>query len=59
MIEKPSALTNLEDIVHLSDVIMVARGDLGEELVPEDVPSARKGIIRCAWKSRRPVMAAT
>ena len=41
-IEKPAALDNLAQIVDLSDAIMVARGDLGVELLPEEVPSIQK-----------------
>ncbi len=37
-IEKPSALDHIEDIVRLSDAVMVARGDLGVEIPPEEVP---------------------
>jgi len=45
-LEKPSALDNLDDILALSDGAMVARGDLGVELPPEQVPVAQKEIIR-------------
>jgi pyruvate kinase len=47
-IEKPQALDNLEAILALSDAVMVARGDLGVELPPEEVPLAQKRIVRAA-----------
>jgi pyruvate kinase len=48
--EKPQALENLDEILALSDAVMVARGDLGVELPPEEVPLAQKRIVR--WASR-------
>jgi pyruvate kinase len=58
-IEKPQALENLEEIVRLSDAVMVARGDLGVELPPEEVPLAQKRIVRVARQFGRPVVVAT
>ncbi len=58
-IEKPQALERLDEIVELSDAVMVARGDLGVELPPEDVPSLQKQILRAARKSGKPVVVAT
>ena len=58
-IEKPSALENIEEIVELSDAVMVARGDLGVELPPEQVPIAQRKIIRTARAAGRPVIVAT
>ncbi len=58
-IEKPQALDQLEAIIALSDAVMVARGDLGVELPPEDVPLAQKRIIRCARSMAKPVIVAT
>jgi pyruvate kinase len=58
-LEKPLAIEHLEEIVHLSDAIMVARGDLGVELPPEEVPSIQKRIIRCCRKAGKPVAVAT
>jgi pyruvate kinase len=58
-IEKPSALENIEEIVELSDAVMVARGDLGVELPPEQVPIAQRKIIRAARAAGRPVIVAT
>ncbi len=47
-LEKPQALDNLEDILDVSDGVMVARGDLGVELPPEAVPIAQKKILHAA-----------
>jgi len=58
-IEKPSALTCLEEILELSDGIMVARGDLGVELPLETVPAKQKQITRAARKAGKPVIVAT
>jgi pyruvate kinase len=58
-IEKPSAIALLEEIVGLSDAVMVARGDLGVELPPEDVPGLQKCIVRMCRALGRPVIVAT
>jgi len=58
-IEKPSALAQIEEIVDLSDAVMVARGDLGVELPPEQVPIAQRLIIRAARAAGKPVIVAT
>jgi pyruvate kinase len=58
-IEKPQALDQLDAIIALSDAIMVARGDLGVELPPEEVPLAQKRIVRAAREAGRPVIVAT
>ena len=58
-LEKPQALTNLDAILDLSDAVMVARGDLGVELPPEEVPIAQKRIIRAAQLRGLPVVVAT
>ncbi len=58
-LEKPQALDNLDEILALSDAVMVARGDLGVELPPEDVPPAQKRIIRAAQQRGLPVVVAT
>ena len=47
-LEKPQALDNLDAILPLTDAVMVARGDLGVELPPEEVPLAQKRIVRLA-----------
>ena len=58
-IEKPAALTRLEEIIELADAVMVARGDLGVELPPEAVPPAQKRIVETARRMGRPVVVAT
>lgn len=58
-IEKPQAVQNLDAIVDLCDSIMVARGDLGVEMNPEDVPVAQKQIIAACRKLGKPVVVAT
>ena len=58
-IEKPSALDHLDEILDLSDGLMVARGDLGVELPPEEVPIVQRTIIRAARARGTPVVVAT
>ncbi len=58
-LEKPQAIDRLDEIVELSDGIMVARGDLGVELAPEDVPSLQKEIVSTARRAGKPVVVAT
>ncbi len=58
-VEKPQALDNLDAILALSDAVMVARGDLGVELPPEEVPLAQKRIVRAARLLGKPVVVAT
>ncbi len=58
-LEKPAALDCLEEVVALSDAIMVARGDLGVELAPEEVPAAQKRIVHAARAAGKPVVVAT
>lgn len=58
-LERPSAVEHLEDIVHVTDGVMVARGDLGVELPPETVPAIQKRIIRASRQAGRPVIVAT
>ncbi|MGY2052572.1 pyruvate kinase [Methylobacterium sp. JK268] len=58
-IEKPSALEHIEDIVRLADAVMVARGDLGVELPPEDVPGRQKELVRACRRAVKPVIVAT
>src|SRR5690606_23061293 len=54
-IEKPSAIDSLEEIITLSDALMVARGDLGVELPLQDVPGLQKRIVRLARRAGKPV----
>lgn len=58
-LEKPSAMEYLYDIVEQSDAVMVARGDLGVELPPEDVPVQQKRIINACRAAGKPVVVAT
>jgi pyruvate kinase len=58
-LEKPQALDNLDSIMSLTDAVMVARGDLGVELPPEEVPLAQKRIVRLARRLGKPVVVAT
>ncbi|MCW1382061.1 pyruvate kinase [Novosphingobium sp. KCTC 2891] len=58
-IEKPAAISRLEEIIELSDGIMVARGDLGVELNPEEVPPLQKRIVETARREGKPVIVAT
>lgn len=58
-LEKPMALMNLGDIISSADGIMVARGDLGVEMLPEDVPSVQRKIIRGCRAAGKPVIVAT
>ncbi len=58
-IEKPAALQNLDAILDLCDGVMIARGDLGVELEPEEVPVAQKTILRAARQRGIPVIVAT
>lgn len=58
-LERPQALRNLEDILEIADGVMVARGDLGVEMLPEQVPIAQKTIIDSANRAARIVITAT
>lgn len=58
-IEKPAAIDRLEEIIELSDGVMVARGDLGVELPPEAVPPIQKRIVATSRRMGRPVVVAT
>jgi pyruvate kinase len=58
-LEKPQAIEHLEEILEISDSVMVARGDLGVEMPPEKVPIIQKHVIRRAAAWRKPVITAT
>ena len=58
-IEKPEALCNIEEILSEVDGIMIARGDLGVEIPPEEVPLIQKGLISTANRKGKIVITAT
>jgi pyruvate kinase len=58
-IEKPAAVDRLAEILEIADAVMVARGDLGVELPPEEVPPIQKRIVETARRMGRPVVGAT
>ncbi|QBE66065.1 pyruvate kinase [Pseudoduganella lutea] len=58
-LEKPAAIHSLDAIVAASDAVMVARGDLGVEMPPEQVPAIQKRIVRACRKVGKPVIVAT
>jgi pyruvate kinase len=58
-LEKPAAIKRLEEIVELSEAVMVARGDLGVEMPPEDVPPVQREIIHICRLTGKPVVVAT
>ena len=58
-IEKPMAVRRLDEIIEMSDGVMVARGDLGVELHPEEVPPLQKKIVNKTRIAGKPVIVAT
>ncbi|WP_047028790.1 pyruvate kinase [Hoeflea sp. IMCC20628] len=58
-IEKPQALERIDEIIELSDALMVARGDLGVEMPVESVPGIQKQLTRACRKAGKPVVVAT
>jgi pyruvate kinase len=58
-IEKPQAVDSIEEIIEQTDVIMLARGDLGVEVSAEEVPPIQKKIIALCNKKGTPVITAT
>ncbi|WP_338762663.1 pyruvate kinase [Massilia sp. METH4] len=58
-LEKPAAIHSLDAIVGEADAVMVARGDLGVEMPPEQVPAIQKRIVRACRKVGTPVIVAT
>ena len=58
-VEKPTVFDHIDEIVDLADGIMVARGDLGVELAPEEVPGRQKELVRLCRLAGKPVVVAT
>ncbi|ABG30672.1 pyruvate kinase [Roseobacter denitrificans] len=58
-IEKPAAVHNFDEILEVSDGIMVARGDLGVELPVQNVPPIQKRLVRKCRRAAKPVIVAT
>ncbi len=58
-LERPAAIGHLEDIMEVANGVMVARGDLGVEMSPQEVPIAQKRIIECANRHGKVVITAT
>ena len=58
-IEKPAAIENFDEILTVSDGIMVARGDLGVEIPPERVPAVQKHVVRHVREAGKPIVVAT
>ena len=58
-LEKPAAVERLDEIVARSDAVMVARGDLGVEMAPQQVPTIQRQIIRACRAAGKPVIVAT
>lgn len=58
-LEKPSALDHLDAMIDLCDGVMLARGDLGVEIPPENVPAAQKRVVRAVRHAGKPIIVAT
>lgn len=58
-IEKPEALSNIDEIIAATDGVMVARGDLGVEIWMEEVPMVQKMLVEKCNKAGKPVIVAT
>ncbi|MEQ8584181.1 MAG: pyruvate kinase [Marinoscillum sp.] len=58
-VEKPEAITNLEEIIRETDGVMVARGDLGVEVPSENVPLLQKRMVKLCNRAGKPVIIAT
>ena len=58
-LEKPSAIERLDEIIAQTDAVMVARGDLGVEMLAEQVPAIQKRVVRACRAAGKPVIVAT
>lgn len=58
-LEKPSALECLDQMIAQADAVMLARGDLGVEIPPEEVPLAQKRVVRAVRFAGKPIVVAT
>ncbi|MFN7955057.1 MAG: pyruvate kinase [bacterium] len=58
-IERPEAVARIDEIVAVADAVMIARGDMGVEIGPEDVPGIQKRLVRLAVAHAKPVITAT
>lgn len=58
-IEKPEALSNIDEIISATDALMVARGDLGVEIWLEEVPMVQKMLVEKCNQAGKPVIVAT
>jgi len=58
-LEKPAALDHLDTLIEMADGVMVARGDLGVELPPEEVPVVQRRIVAAVRRAGKPVIVAT
>jgi pyruvate kinase len=58
-LEKPAAIACLDEILAVTDAVMVARGDLGVEMPAEQVPAIQKRIVRACRRLGKPVIVAT
>lgn len=58
-VERPAAITNIDDVVEASDAVLVARGDLGVELDIAAVPVLQKRVVAASIAAGRPVVVAT
>lgn len=58
-LEKPGAVDRLDAIIEATDAVMVARGDLGVELPPEEIPYLQKRIVDLCRAAGKPVVVAT
>lgn len=58
-LEKPSAIECVDELIDMADAVMLARGDLGVEIPPENVPSVQKRVVRAVRHAGKPIIVAT